>query len=105
LFLGNQIELSETVRAQAGNKGREAVHVAEAEVSSIPEVSIPEVSSIPEAAAPNVVGSEVTKRVSSSPIQGVGSLLGISSAESAEAADDISLEVDEIFLRAIDIRL
>jgi hypothetical protein len=61
-----------------------------------------EVSSIPEAAAPNVVGSEVTKRVS--PIQGVGSLLGVS-AESAEAADDISLEVDEIFLRAIDIRL
>jgi hypothetical protein len=94
LFLGNQIELSETVRAQAGNKGREAVHVAQAEVSSIPE-----------AAASNVVGSEVTKRVSSSPIQGVGSLLGISSAESAEAADDISLEVDEIFLRAIDIRL
>ncbi len=80
------------MRAQAGNKGREAVHVAEAEVSSIPE-----------AAAPNVVASEVTKRVS--PIQGVGSLLGISSAESAEAADDISLEVDEIFLRAIDIRL
>ncbi len=69
--------------------------MAEAEVSSIPEA----------AAAPNVVGSEVTKRVSSSPIQGVGSLLGISSAESAEAADDISLEVDEIFLRAIDIRL
>jgi hypothetical protein len=92
LYPGNQIELSETVRAQAGNKGREAVHVAEADVS------------IPEATAPNnVVGSEVTKRVS--PIQGVGSLLGISSAESAEAADDISLEVDEIFLRAIDIRL
>jgi hypothetical protein len=67
--------------------------VAEAEVST------------PEAAAPNVVGSEATKRVSPSPIQGVGSLLGISSAESAEAADDISLEVDEIFLRAIDIRL
>jgi hypothetical protein len=93
-----QTDLSETVRSQAGNQGKVT---ATTTTATSRRVATPEVITTARS-RPNVLVKEARK--TSSPVQGVSSLLGIS-AESAEAVDDTAVDVDEIFLRAIDIRL
>ena len=107
-----QMEFRETVRAQANSRGREvpAAHVARPEVDPPRRVAQPEVVASSSISIPNRIRIDSEDEAKSqqtfpSPIQGVGSLLGFSD-ESVEAAEEeTAVDVDEIFLRAIDIRL